>query len=82
MAPFNIDEYLSQDRSLYYEYDDICPSAPIESWAELFQVLGSIKSGNVENSKSYARLQSRFHKNLDSLSSSRAIDAILSVYKN
>jgi CDP-glycerol glycerophosphotransferase len=76
MAPFNLDEYISQDRSLYYDYESICPSAPVRNWQELFCVLADIKNGEITQGEMYAHLRSRFHKNLDSLSSKRAIDAI------
>lgn len=79
MAPFNINEYLSQDRSLYYSYEDICPGPPVHSWDELLCVLNDLKFGKIKKNDRYFQLQSRFHQNLDSLSSSRAIDAIRSI---
>lgn len=79
MAPFNMNEYISRDRSLYYEYEDICILSPVQSWDELFCTLENIKNGKVKQGIRYTQLQSRFHRNIDSLASKRAIDAIRSI---
>lgn len=76
MAPFNMQEYLKNDRTLYYEYSEICPSNPVKNWDEVFEAILEIKKNNFITSNKYQDLQVRFHEYLDASSSRRALDAI------
>ena len=79
MAPFNMQEYLNKDRTLYYEYSDICPSNPVKNWNEVFEEILKIKENNFKTSNKYHELQLRFHEYIDASSSRRALDAIKSL---
>ncbi len=76
MAPFNMQEYLKKDRTLYYKYGEICPSNPVKNWNEVFEAILEIKENNFMTNNKYKELQSRFHEHLDASSSRRALEAI------
>lgn len=72
MAPFDIDSYLSKDRTMYYEYSEVCPSAIYNNWDEL---IGALIKNNYKYIK-YNELLSRFHVYVDGNSSKRAFEVI------
>ena len=75
MAPFDIDLYLAMDRSMYYEYSEICPSLIYKNWKQLFEDLVH----NVYDFSKYREVTRRFHVYKDGYSSKRAFDAIQNI---
>ncbi|MCZ8167490.1 CDP-glycerol glycerophosphotransferase family protein [Silanimonas sp.] len=77
MAPFDLNQYLSSDRGLYFQYDDICPDSPCVDWKTVLQRLASLreKIGKPPHER-YRALLNRFHRYTDDGSSARAISAI------
>jgi len=73
MAPFDIVSYLQNDRSMYYDYNDICPSSVCLKWDDLFEAM----KDNNYNFYKYNNLAKRFHFYRDEYSSNRAFAAIL-----
>jgi len=45
-APFDQDDYLRRDRSLYYRYDDVTPGRKCTDWSSILDELGRIHSGD------------------------------------
>ncbi len=73
MAAFDIDSYLLNDRSMYYDYSEICPSIIYRDWGNL---IGDLIRGDYDFCK-YDELTGRFHTYRDGLSSKRAFEAIM-----
>ncbi|MHB8058199.1 MAG: CDP-glycerol glycerophosphotransferase family protein [Desulfuromonadaceae bacterium] len=78
MAPFDIDSYLSNDRSMYYEYSEVCPSEIHKNWDEL---IGDIIQNNYDYIK-YNELRRRFHVHVDGNSSKRTFEAIQGIFNS
>lgn len=41
-APFDINEYLSEDRELYYDYNEITPGPKAKDWSEVFKIMQDV----------------------------------------
>lgn len=82
MAPFNLEEYLLNDRNLYYDYQEICPNEPAKNWDQVFYMLRQIRENKFYYDEKYMNLQLRFHKYLDARSSDRAIKAMQDLMMN
>ena len=80
MAAIDLDEYMSLDRELYYNYPDICPSDPCKDWSQVFYELERCLKGEFDKQR-LARLKSNFHKYSDGFSSRRSYEAIKSYQK-
>lgn len=72
MAPFDIESYLSNDRSMYYDYSEVCPSQIYMNWDELIY---DITHNNFDYSK-YNALKGRFHVHIDGNSSKRSFEEL------
>ena len=81
MAAIDLDEYMSLDRELYYNYPDICPSDPCKDWPQVFNELERCLKGEFDKQR-LARLKSNFHKYSDGFSSRRSYEAIKSYQKS
>lgn len=73
MAALDIDSYLLNDRSMYYNYSEICPSIIYGNWESL---IDDLVQGDYDFRK-YDELTRRFHTYNDGLSSKRAFEAIM-----
>lgn len=73
MAPFDMESYLLNDRSMYYDYPEICPYAPCLNWDEVVTHL----TENVYDYTKYNELVQRFHCYKDGKSSKRAFNQII-----
>lgn len=76
MAPFDLEEYVSKDRELYYPYNNICPDPPCFTWNEVFARLRQLSTGEAVDPTRYFRLQKQFHQFLDDRSSERVVNEI------
>lgn len=72
MAPIGFDDYVANDRELYYHYEDICPAAPCRTWDEVFAQLRDLANSDFSPGERYRALQARFHRYLDAGSAERA----------
>jgi len=41
-APFDINEYLSEDREFYYDYNEITPGPKAKDWPEVFKIMQDV----------------------------------------
>jgi CDP-glycerol glycerophosphotransferase len=71
LAPLDIAEYIANDRSLYYKYDDLCCEPACVSWGQVLKRLKELCIADVKPSEGYRDLQGRFHYFLDDNSSQR-----------
>lgn len=77
MAPIDIDNYILNDRELYYSYNEICPDPPCVNWNQvLSRLCGLLKGEGIDNQR-YTNLQKKFHKYSDGNSSVRAAKEIM-----
>lgn len=76
MAPFDLEEYISNDRELYYPYNDICPEPPCLTWNAVFARLRQLSAGEAVDPTRYLKLQKQFHQFLDGRSSERVAKEI------
>jgi CDP-glycerol glycerophosphotransferase (TagB/SpsB family) len=72
MAPIGFEKYVTNDRELYYRYEDICPDEPCRTWDEVFARLRDLVRSNFVPGERYHALQARFHHHLDDRSAERA----------
>lgn len=79
LAPLDMAEYIAKDRSLYYEYKDLCYEDPCMSWKQVLQRLNTLCAHRTETPKGYRCLQGRFHKYLDSHSAQRVALMIMNL---
>jgi CDP-glycerol glycerophosphotransferase (TagB/SpsB family) len=77
LAPLDMVDYIANDRSLYYEYDDLCCEAPCVSWEQVLQRLGKLCAPAAEMPAGYRQLQGRFHTYLDNHSAQRVAESIM-----
>lgn len=77
LAPLKMNDYIQNDRDLYYTYEELCPSAPCHNWDEVFnQIERYVRGGEIALNEDYMKLQKRFHEHLDDKSTQRAYNAI------
>jgi len=75
-APFDKEDYIKNDRELYYNYEDVTPGPKAKNWSEL---LGCIEEAvNYPEKYSHQRqeIRNQFHKYIDGNSSKRVYEAI------
>lgn len=78
-APFDLQTYISHDRELYYEYDEVTPGPKAKNWDDVINYLDKF----FENPKLFAQqrniIRKRFHEYCDSKSSERLFNKILEI---
>lgn len=57
--PFEYEEYIKNDRKLYYKPDELCPYSPPKTWTELLNNLDGLLMYPIENFKS---IRDRFYE--------------------
>ncbi|MNF95013.1 hypothetical protein D3C84_777480 [compost metagenome] len=75
MLPIDIEEYLTKDREIYYNYPDTCPSEPQKSWESL---INYIFETNYPINR-HLNLIEKFHTYIDANSSERATNEIINI---
>jgi CDP-glycerol glycerophosphotransferase (TagB/SpsB family) len=76
-APFDIEQYVENDRALYYNYDDVTPGPKARNWREVMECIEDIltKSDAFEDER--RRVSRMFNAYDDGCSSKRVYDAIV-----
>lgn len=77
-AAFDLKEYISNDRQLYYDYDEVTPGPKAKNWGELIQLL---EEETIQDHWKTQReeVRQRFHQYFDDNSSKRVFDFIRSI---
>ena len=80
-APFDLKEYLHNDKELYYSYEQVTPGPKCKNWKD---VLKWVEKYNDETlfSSDRSLLRDSFHKYTDSRSSERVYSEILHLINN
>ena len=73
-TPFDIKEYLSNDREMYYEYDKVTPGPKCKDWGQVFIELDMILKGKDGYKKDRQKINDYFNKYKDGNSSRRVYD--------
>jgi CDP-glycerol glycerophosphotransferase (TagB/SpsB family) len=77
-TPFDLKEYVSSDRQLYYDYNEVTPGPKAQSWPEAFELIKEILEK--DNWKSQRELvRNRFHQYIDGNSSERVYRLIMNL---
>lgn len=80
MAPLEMDDYILNNRDLYFKYKDICPDLPCGNWDEIFYSVENIIRNNNFTTERYIKLQKKFHTYFDGNSSKRAYKEIKALF--
>jgi len=76
-APFDIDQYSTVERELYYVYDDITPGPKAKTWDELFNCIrDTIKYPDSYHQKRY-EIRKYFNEHIDGNNCRRVFDEII-----
>jgi CDP-glycerol glycerophosphotransferase (TagB/SpsB family) len=78
-TPFDIDEYISKDRELYYDYDKVTPGPKCKNWDEVIDEINEIISGKDEYQENRQEVNNNFNRYKDSNSSKRIYEYIKSL---
>jgi len=75
-TPFDINEYLKEDREFYYDYEEITPGPKAKNWDEVINYIDE----NITNPDKFRgareRVRKKFHKYLDGKSNQRVYEEI------
>lgn len=78
--PFDIDEYVREDREFYEDYYAATPGPKVNSWPELIEILDALMSGAYADENYYRDLRRqacrRYNKFSDTENRRRVVDAI------
>ena len=75
MAPIDYDNYIKDDREVYYDYESICPMPPCNDWKDIMMSIELLtQATDIPNR--YHEIQKKFHKYNDDKSSQRVIEEI------
>lgn len=75
-APFDYEEYLSKDRELYYDYNEVTPGPKCENWNEVMKWIEKFQENPTLYSKERKIVRDRFHKYQDGKSCERVYTKI------
>ena len=78
-TPFDYEKYITKDRELYYDYDEVTPGPKCKDWNEVLVWIEKFKN----DSKLYASerkiVKDKFHKYIDGKNCERVYNEILSM---
>lgn len=80
-TPFDLSDYMSSDRELYFDYASVAPGPKCNSWDEVAQQLELIFSGKDEYRSIRSTLKIQFHTFSDTNNSLRIVKTIKSLLK-
>ena len=74
-TPFDLEEYINNDRQLYYNYDEVTPGPKAKDWPEVFKLMEHVIEHDEWKSQREL-VRNRFHKYVDGNSSERVFQMI------
>jgi len=80
-APFDIKKYLTKDRELYYNYNDVTPGPKCENWEKVFQWIINFSKNSELYSEDRLNSKNFFHKFQDGNSCERVYNEIQNLIK-
>ncbi|MBA65647.1 MAG: hypothetical protein CMG55_07605 [Candidatus Marinimicrobia bacterium] len=81
-SPFDQESYLSNDRELYYNYNDVTPGPKCHNWQEVISEIDLILNGKDKYANKRQVLNQRFNRYQDFKNSKRLASQILSLNNN
>lgn len=76
-APFDYDNYLIEDRTFYYDYDETTPGPKVKSWIEATEWIEKFINDSSLYSEERKRIKNRFHTFQDANSCERVYKTII-----
>jgi len=76
-APFDYEKYITKDRELYYDYDEVSPGPKCRNWDEVLEWIIKFKEDPVLYKENRETVKNRFHKYQDSDSCERVYNEII-----
>lgn len=76
-APFDYEKYITKDRELYYDYDEVTPGPKCKNWGEVLEWIEKFKEGPNLFAKERKLMKDRFHKYQDGKSCERVYNEII-----
>lgn len=76
-APFDYDNYLIEDRTFYYDYNEITPGPKVKNWIEAIEWIEKFLNDPSIYSKERTIMKNRFHTFQDANSCERVYKAII-----
>ena len=80
-TPFDIKEYINQDREMYYLYDDVTPGPKAENWTQALKCIDQAFFSEDNFKDAREKICNRFHKFCDDNSSIRVYNEIENLIK-
>ena len=81
-SPFDQESYLSNDRELYYNYNDVTPGPKCHNWQEVISEIDLILNGKDKYANKRQVLNQRFNRYQYFKNSKRLASQILSLNNN
>jgi CDP-glycerol glycerophosphotransferase (TagB/SpsB family) len=75
-TPFDLDDYILQDRELYYEYNKVTPGPRCKDWNEVVEWIRKFKNDSSLFLEDRKNIKNLFHKYYDNKSSKRVYKMI------
>lgn len=76
-APFDYEKYITKDRELYYDYDEVTPGPKCKNWDEVLEWIVKFKENPNLFKKEREEVKNRFHKYQDGRSCERVFNEII-----
>lgn len=81
-APYDYKEYITKDRELYYEYNQVTPGPKCKNWDEVLDWIVMFKDDSTLYVKEREEVKNRFHKYQDGKSCERVYQNIIALDTN
>ncbi|MFY0608229.1 MAG: CDP-glycerol glycerophosphotransferase family protein [Cyclobacteriaceae bacterium] len=75
--PFDLNSYLTKDREMYYNYEEVTPGPKVTSYQDLFEELIKVRNGQDTFREQRRELNAVFNKFNDGLNSGRIVQEIM-----
>lgn len=76
-APFDYEKYITNDRELYYNYEEITPGPRCKNWDEVLEWIIKFKDDKTLYYKEREKIKNKFHQYQDGKYSKRVYDEIV-----
>ena len=76
-APFDYEKYITKDRELYYDYDEVTPGPKCKNWEEVLEWIVKFKENPNLFKEEREEVKNRFHKYQDGRNCERVFNEII-----
>jgi len=78
-APFDYEKYITKDRELYYDYDEVTPGPKCKNWDEVLEWIVKFKENPELYKEEREVIKNRFHKYQDGKNCERVYKEIIKI---